>query len=118
MSPFERLRADLAHLCPMLLPPEARATSLEINSWLVTVRVYLHGPGGMDRWEALDTQLTPLVERRLPAGQRWDVTVQAVRRDRPAPLDVFGTVVWVEDGTEVASIDGHAVNTDESRPAT
>jgi hypothetical protein len=40
MSPVEQLRADLTHLCPMLLPPEARAASLEIVRNQVTMRIY------------------------------------------------------------------------------
>ena len=109
MSALERLKLELVELCPVLMPAEARAATLEIARWLVTLRVYLHGPGGMDRWEALDAQFTPLIEERLPAGEAWEVTVQAWRRDRPEPLDVLGTVVWLERGTVVASQDGRAL---------
>ena len=108
MSVLERLQLELAELCPVLMPPEARAATLEILQSLVTFRVYLHGPGSLDRYEALDAQFTPLIEDRLPAGQPWEVIVQAFRRDRPAPLDVFGCEVWIERGTEVASRDGRA----------
>ena len=109
MSAFERLRAELADLCPVLMPSEARAATLEIVRWLVTFRVYLHGPGSLDRWQALDAQFAPLIEERLTAGEPWEVIVQAFRRDRPEFLDVFGTVVWIERGTAVASRDGRAV---------
>ena len=106
MSALERLRSELADLCPVLMPSEARAATVEIVRTLITLRVYLHGPGSLDRWEALDEQFTPLIEERLPAGEPWEVIVQAIRRDRPEPLDVFGTVVWIERGTIVASRDG------------
>lgn len=109
MSALERVKAELAELCPVLMPSEARAASLEIVRALVTLRVYLHGPGSLDRWEALDGQFTPLIEERLPAGEPWEVIVQAIRRDRPEPLDVFGTVIWIERGTTVASRDGRPV---------
>ena len=108
MSVFERLQLELAELCPVLMPAEARAATLEIVQWLVTLRVYLHGPGSIDRWEALDRQFTPLIEERLPAADAWEVVVQAFRRDRPEPLDVFGTVIWIERGATVASRDGRA----------
>ena len=90
----------------MLMPAQARAATLEMVQRLVTLRVYLHGPGSLDRWEALDAKFTPLIEERLPAGEPWEVTVQAVRRDRPAPLDVFGSEIWIERGTVIASRDG------------
>jgi hypothetical protein len=106
VSALERVQAELADLCPVLMPAEARAATVEIVRSLVTLRVYLHGPGSMGRWQALDEQFTPLIEERLPAGEPWEVIVQAIRRDRPEPLDVFGTMVWIERGTTVASRDG------------
>ena len=109
---FEQLQGELAELCPVLMPAEARAATLEIVQQLVTLRVYLHGPGSLARWEALDAQFTPLIEERLPADQPWEVIVQALRRDRPEPLDVFGAVLWVERGTVVASRDGRATRLD------
>jgi hypothetical protein len=95
------LEADLAHVAPMLLPPEARALTLEVVQTQLTLRVYLHGPGSLARWAALDETLTPFVERRLPPGVAWTVVVQAVRQDRPEPVEVFGTVAWSEEGAEV-----------------
>jgi len=103
---LEQLSADLAELCPVLMPAEARAATIEVVQGRVTLRVYLHGPGSLDRWEALDAQFTPLIEERLPAGQPWDVIVQAFRRDRPEPLDVFGSLLWIERGASLASRDG------------
>ena len=103
---LEQLAADLAEVCPVLMPSGARAATIEVVQALVTLRVYLHGPGSLDRWEALDAQFTPLIEERLPAGQPWDVIVQAFRRDRPEPLDVFGSLLWIERGASVASRDG------------
>ena len=108
MSAFERLQLELAELCPVLMPASARAATLEMVRYLVTMRVYLHGPGSMDRWEALDAQFTPLIEERLPAGEPWEVIVQASRRDRPESLDVFGRVLWIERGAVIASRDGRA----------
>ena len=108
MSILEKLQAELAELCPVLMPAEARAATLEIVQWLVAFRVYLHGPGSLDRWEALDAQFTPLIEERLPTAQRWEVIVQAFRRDRPEPLDVFGSLVWIERGAAITSRDGRA----------
>ena len=108
MTDLATLEADLAHLAPMLLPPDARALTLEVVREQVTVRVYLHGPGSLGRWADLDAELTPLVERRLPEGPTWSVIVQAVRQDRPAPLEVFGVVLWVEDGSTIARRDGRA----------
>jgi len=92
----------------MILPPEARAASVEMTGAQVTVRVYLHGSGGIERWRALDAAIAPFVGDRLP-GDRWRIVVQAVRRDRPQPLDVFGMVIWMEDGTSIASLDGKPV---------
>lgn len=108
MIDLATLASDLAHLAPMLLPPEARALTLEVVREQVTVRVYLHGPGSLERWADLDAELTPLVERRLPAGPPWSVILQAVRQDRPAALEVFGAVMWVEDGSTIARRDGRA----------
>ena len=108
MSELALLEADLAHLAPMLLPPEARALTLEVVKEQVTVRVYLHGPGSLERWADLDAALTPLVERRLPPGHAWSVIVQAVRQDRPSPLAVFGAAMWVEDGSTIVRRDGRA----------
>ena len=108
MSPFDALRDALSHLLPMILPPEARAASVEMTGAQVTVRVYLHGGGGIERWHALDAAISPLVSRQLP-GDSWRIVVQAVRRDRPQPLDVFGTVLWAEQGTSIASLDGKPV---------
>ena len=108
MSLFDALRDELSHLLPTLLPPEARAASVEMTGAQVTVRVYLHGGGGIERWQTLDAAIAPLVSARLP-GDRWRVVVQAVRRDRPQPLDVFGVVVWMEEGTAIASLDGKPV---------
>ena len=93
----------------MLLPPAARAVTLEVTAWQVAVRIYLHGTAGLEAWEPLDDLLAPLVLRRLPARpesspEAWQVLVQAIRRDRPEPLDVFGTPVWVEDGTRISSV--------------
>jgi hypothetical protein len=107
VSDLPLLTADLAHLAPMLLPPDARALTLETFRALCTVRVYLHGPGSITRWADLDAALTPLAERRLPAGQAWEVVVQAIRQDRPAPVTVFGTVLWVEEGTVVVEQAAH-----------
>lgn len=101
MTDLSLLEADLAHVAPMLLPPEARALTLEVVQTQLTVRVYLHGPGSLARWAALDEMLTPFVERRLPAGAGWTVVVQTVRQDRPEPVEVFGTVAWSEAGAEV-----------------
>jgi hypothetical protein len=103
---LEQLRAELAHLAPMLLPPEARALTVEAIATQLTARVYLHGPGSLARWADLDAKLTPLIERRLPASDNWSVIVQAIRQDRPAALEVFGTVVWVEEGTIIQCRDG------------
>ena len=110
MSLFDTLRDALSQLLSTILPPEARAASLEIVGTQATVRVYLHGGGGggIERWRALDEAIAPLVTRHLPSAA-WRVVVQAVRRDRPQPLDVFGTVVWIEDGTSIASVDGKPV---------
>ena len=108
MSLLDALRAELEPLLAMQLPPEARAATLELTGSQVALRIYLHGPGGLPQWEALDAHFTPLVERRLPAGEGWSVIVQTMRRDRPEPLDVFGAMVWIEDGTEVRTIDGRA----------
>ena len=112
MTDLATLEADLAHLAPMLLPSEARALTLEVVREQVTVRVYLHGRGSLERWADLDAELTPLVERRLPAGPTWSVIVQAVRQDRPAPLEVFGAVMWVEDGSTIARRDGRAAGSE------
>jgi len=107
------LETDLAHMAPMLLPPEARALTLEVVREQLTVRVYLHGPGSLGRWADLDEVFTPFVERRLPVGPNWSVIVQAVRQDRPSPLEVFGAVLWIEDGGVVARQDGRAIEEDE-----
>ena len=101
MTDLSLLETDLAHVAPMLLPPEARALTLEVVQTQLTVRVYLHGPGSLARWADLDEMLTPFVERRLPPGAAWTVIVQAIRRDRPEPLEVFGTLLWSEEGSEV-----------------
>jgi len=108
MTDLATLEADLAIAAPMQLPPDARALTLEVVREQVTVRVYLHGPGSLERWADLDAELTPLVERRLPAGPTWSVIVQAVRQDRPEPLEVFGVVLWVEEGSTIARRDGRA----------
>ena len=109
MSLFEVLRDELSLFLPMILSPEARAASVELTGTQVTVRVYLHGGGGIARWEALDAVIAPLVRTELPPDDSWRIVVQAVRRDRPQPLDVFGTVVWAEEGTVIASLDGKPV---------
>jgi hypothetical protein len=90
------MHADRLRWHPSTFPPHAESES------------YLHGPGSLKRWEALDAQFTPLIDERSPADQPWEVIVQAVRQDRPEPLDVFGAVLWVERGTVVASRDGGA----------
>ncbi len=102
MSDLALLEADLAHVAPMMLPPEARALTLEEVRTQLTVRVYLHGPGSLERWADLDAQLTPFVERRLPPASSFSVIVQAVRQDRPQALEVFGTLVGCEEGTGIA----------------
>jgi len=112
---LDSLRAELDPLLAMQLPSEARAATIEITGSQVALRLYLHGPGGLPQWEALDAQFTPLVARRLPAGENWSVIVQTIRRDRPEPLDVFGDVVWIEDGTTVRTIDGRAVGQGNAR---
>jgi hypothetical protein len=103
---LEQLQAELAYLAPMLLPPEARALTVEAIATQLTARVYLHGPGSLARWADLDAKLAPLIERRLPEGGGWNVIVQAIRQDRPAALEIFGTVVWVEEGTAIRRRDG------------
>src|SRR6476659_2364520 len=108
MTDLATLEADLAHLAPMLLPSEARALTLEVVREQVAVRVYLDGRGSLERWADLDAEVTPIVERRVPAGPTWSVIVQAVRQDRPEPLEVFGAVMWVEDGSTIARRDGRA----------
>jgi hypothetical protein len=113
VSDLTPLQSDLAHMAPILLPPDARALTLEVVHEQLTVRVYLHGPGSLGRWADLDEVLTPFVERRLPAEQNWSVIVQAVRQDRPSPLEVFGQVIWIEDGSVVARQDGRAVEEGE-----
>jgi hypothetical protein len=113
VSDLAQLEADLAHMAPILLPPDARVLTLEAVHEQLTVRVYLHGPGSMGRWADLDEVLTPFVERRLPDGHRWSVIVQAVRQDRPLPLDVFGEVFWIEEGSVVARRDGRAIEENE-----
>ena len=99
MNDLAQLETDIAHVAPMLLPPEARVLTLEVVQAQLTVRVYLDGPGSLARWADLDATLTPFVERRLPPGRAWTVVVQAVRQDRPGPVEVFGAPVWVEEGT-------------------
>jgi hypothetical protein len=113
LTDLAQLEADVAHAAPMLLPPEARALTLEVVHTLLTVRVYLHGPGSLERWADLDAALTPFVERRLPEGPTWSVVVQAVRQDRPEPLEVFGAVAWIEEGTAIARRDGRAIGQGE-----
>lgn len=106
---LEQLHAELAHLAPMVLPAEARALTVELIATQLTARVYLHGPGTLARWAELDAALTPLLERRAPSDRPWSVIVQAIRQDRPAALEIFGTPVWLEDGTSIARRDGRAV---------
>ena len=99
-------REALGRLLPSVLPSDARAVTVEVSSWLVTVRVYCHGPIADLDYDGLETQVSSVIAG-LPSrvGEPWQFTVQLARQDEPQPLDVFGTPVWVRAGTRVGTVD-------------
>jgi hypothetical protein len=115
---LDDLRGKLAPVLPDILPTEARAVSLEVISWLVTVHVFLTEARGMDRWEDLDARLVPLVREYLPENQTWDVVVTAHRKDRPEPIEVIGSLLWAESSALGIGFDDPESNRDTARPAT
>jgi len=99
-------REALGLLLPRVLPSDARAITLEVSSWLVTVRIYCHGSIAHLDYDELEAQVAPVIAglpRRV--DEPWQFMLELARRDEPQPLDVFGTPVWVRAGTRVGTID-------------
>lgn len=106
MSSFEHFRALLEPRLPGLLPVDSRAVTLEINEWQVVIRVYLHGSIAEAPYDDLDVSLRSLVDGVPPRQpESWCLLLELARRDRPGDLDVFGTPIWVENATTIATVD-------------
>ena len=91
---------------PGLLPVDTRAVTLEINEWQVVIRTYLHGSITEAPYDDLDASLSMLVESAPPRQpEPWCLVLELARRDHPADLDVFGTPIWVGQGTKFATVD-------------
>jgi|SRR5262245_14617473 len=103
---FNQAREALALVMPVGLPTSTRALTLEVTSWLATVRIYCHGPiADLDR-DAIEAKFRLLVADLPPRpDEPWQLTVEIIRQDEPRQLDVFGTPVWVRPGTRLATVD-------------
>lgn len=106
MSPFEQFRALIEQRLPDSLPPATRALTLEINAWLVTVRVYMNGPIAEAPYDDIEAMFESLLSH-LPQREHvpWQLALEFVRQDGPDRLEVYGTPIWAAPGTRFASID-------------
>jgi hypothetical protein len=80
--------------------------TLEINSWLVTIRVFLHGPIGDDAmYDDLERELEPVLADLGPReGEPWQLHLMLVRQDSPAVVRALGEVVWRHHDTMVEAL--------------
>lgn len=99
------LIATLSRLLPQLLPPRARAVTLEVNSWLVTVRVFMEGPVTDDAmYDALHRELEPMLgELGPPESDPWELHLMLVRQDF-GPARALGRVIWLRQDTTVEAL--------------
>ena len=100
------LKPTLARLLPQILPPSARAVTLEATGWLVTIRVFLGGPIGDDvAYDTLERELEPIL-MDLPAleGEEWQLHLMLVRQDPPRAVRALGTIIWSNPSTTVESL--------------
>jgi hypothetical protein len=99
------LTPTLTRLLPTILPPGARAVTLEVRDWLVTVRVFVAGAVDDHTYEDLEREIEPILNDlgyRDDAG--WDLHLMLVRQDPPRPVRALGTVVWASTETTVESL--------------
>ena len=102
----EKFIATLQRLLPQILPAQTRAVTLEINSWLVTVRVFMPGPIGDDAtYDDLEGELEPmLADLGAREGEPWQLHLMLVRQDPPAVVRALGQVVWRHRETMVEAL--------------
>jgi hypothetical protein len=77
--------------------------TLEISSWLVTVRVFMDGPLRDDAmYDALERELeATLIDLGPREGEPWALHLMLVRQDSPAPVRALGQLIWRRQGTKV-----------------
>ena len=100
------LTPTLRRLLPEILPPAARAVTLEVRAWLVTIRVFLADRIDDCDYDELERELEPLLndlgERE---GEAWEIHLMLVRQDPRRPVRALGTVVWASSETTIDSLD-------------
>lgn len=107
-EPFAVARRYLEEQLSLLLTPAVRAVTLEVNAWLVEVRVYHEGPpddAECDRMERAVLPVTKILPHRGAGEEPWQVACWFCRQDRPAALEVYGTPIFTASGTRIAMID-------------
>ena len=100
------LAPTLSRLLPQILPPAARAVTLETTSWLVTIRVFVGGPvASAEVYDTLERELEPIL-LNLGGSQAgpWELHLMLVRQDPPRPVRALGTVVWQSPETTINSL--------------
>jgi hypothetical protein len=93
---------------PLLLTPAVRAVTLEVNSWLVEVRLYHEGltdDAEYDRMERVVLAVAKILPHRGAGEKPWQVGLGLERQDGPAALQVYGTPIFTAPGTRIATID-------------